>query len=82
MGIVSDGYGTVTGSGAPQAGSRPPLAPEPTPQTLDEQVAAMTVDDVLGAIEAGEIDAEDAVAAERRGRRRAGILTLADTPDA
>ena len=76
--LTDDGINVgMTGSAAPRA-ERPALAPEPTPQTLDEQVAAMTVDQVLDAIEAGEIDAEEAVAAERRGRSRAGILSLAD----
>lgn len=77
MRLTDDGINVVKGSAAP-AGQRPPFAPEPTPQTLDEQVAAMTVDDVADAIEAGEIDRAEAVAAERRGRARAGILAFGD----
>lgn len=77
MSLTNDGTNAMTGSSAPRS-PRPSMAPQPEAVTLDEQVAAMTVDDVLDAIKAGEIEAQAAVEAERRGRQRSGILTLGD----
>lgn len=40
-----------------------------------ELVAALTVDDVLARVRDGDLDAMTAVAAERRGRQRTGVLS-------
>lgn len=91
--IRDDGYSRTlgfTGAATPGAAD-PPLGPEPSPepaaepqpqaQALDDRVAAMTVDAVTDAIKAGEIDQQEAVEAERRGRQRVGILSLGDAED-
>ena len=80
MPLTQDGINARTGSAAP--GATPlSMAPRPRPTTVEEQVAGMTVADVIDAIDAGEISTSEAVAAERAGRQRTGILALGDDPD-
>jgi hypothetical protein len=51
--------------------------PSPREEGLIGRVADMTVTEVRRAVEAGEMDAAEVVAAEESGKRRAGVLSLA-----
>lgn len=77
MALTNDGMNRALTGAATPARSVPEVGPQ-SGATLDERVAAMTVDEVADAVDAGEIDRDEAVAAERRGRARAGVLALGD----
>lgn len=62
---------------APEAEAAPDTVEYVTEAEFDADVAASSVADLIAAIEADELDRDEVIAAERRGKQRKGILALA-----
>jgi hypothetical protein len=76
MGLLSDGVNVPTSKpraaqAAPKAGVASPPAPEPA---REEQEGLGTVEEVLAAVDAGELDATETLRAEQTGKGRVTLI--------
>ena len=75
--VLDDGINVGGRTQRPRQAQQTPqaLTGAATPEDwLVEQVRGMTVNDVLGAVRAGTLERDDALAAERAGKGRASLL--------
>lgn len=66
--------GRFYGPGEAEVPADFPAPPVPEPESEPIQPVEMTVDEVLAAVEAGTVKAEDALAAERAGKGRKTLV--------
>lgn len=77
--VLDSGINLTRGTGRPRqrqelTGAATPAGDGPEPW-LVEQVSGMTVADALAAVEAGTLDAGQALAAERAGKDRSSLVS-------